>query len=87
MAELTNLTPKQVQTWFLGTRKTKWFADELKKIEKSCVADGLLIEFYTPDGSNKKMKSYLKANGNINFIGQQSFSFCKIIRKFIFILY
>ncbi len=33
LAELTNLTPKQVQTWFLGTRKTKWFADELEKFK------------------------------------------------------
>ena len=35
LAELTNLTPKQVQTWFLGTRKTKWFADELEKFNAS----------------------------------------------------
>jgi len=50
------------------------------------MADGLLIEYYKTDGLNKKTKSYLKANGTINFIGQQSFSFCKIIRRFIFVI-
>ena len=58
-------------------QKIVYFYVWKKKIEKSCMADGLLIEYYTADGSNKKMKSYLKANGTINFIGQQSFSFCK----------
>ena len=67
-------------------QKVLYFYVWKKKIEKSCMADGLLIEYYTADGSNKKMKSYLKANGTINFIGQQSFSFCKIIRK-LYILF
>jgi len=35
LAELTNLTPKQVQNWFLGSRKRKWFADELEKFKAS----------------------------------------------------
>jgi len=58
-----------------------------KKIEKSCMADGLLIEYYRKDGLQKKTltKSYLKANGTINFIGEQTFSSCKIIRRLIFI--
>ena len=35
LAELTNLTPKQVQNWFLGTRKRKWFTNELDKYKAS----------------------------------------------------
>jgi len=35
LAELTNLTPKQVQNWFLESRKRKWFADELEKFKAS----------------------------------------------------
>jgi len=54
-----------------------------KKMEKSCMADGLLIEYYRTDGMQKKTlsRSYLKANGTINFIGKLTFSLCKIIRR------
>jgi len=68
-------------------QKIVYFYVWKKKIEKSCMADGLLIEYYKTDGLKKKTKSYLKANGTINFIGPQSFSFCKIIRRFIFFIF
>ena len=70
-------------------QKVVYFKVWKKKIEKSCFADGLSIEFLKIDESHKKtlVKSYLKANGTLNFIGQQSFSFCRIIRRYFFIYY